>query len=630
MLTQKPDCNDLNEASALQAAEEFIFLRPLQPYPGWSFSTDWDNPDPAFQQRRRIWEYFNHKRLQAPLCFPWYGGLRFNLYLGTDLSRQLFIAGCVEPNVFAVLDRLLQPGMVFVDAGANEGLFTLFASQRIGDAGRVWAFEPSEREFLRLQANLRLNGRQNVRAFRMGLAERDGEEALAIADFGHEGVNTLGAFAHEGISLLRTERVPVRKLDDLIRDANVERIDVLKVDVEGAESRVIEGARDVLAEHRPVVLFEAFDPCLRLQGSSAASLTRRLSSFGYALLVYDAESGLPSLAKEGQITDNMIAMPEGHPFVNTLVHIRDRSPAPASARLQTIQKEPTLQAFNPAQAYWNQRTTLAKAHDRILSLSNLVDRRSDLWPYQWTQLMSAALEYQPDLILELGRGAGNSTCAFTEASNLSGGRFRILSLCLSSEWEHDTTPRLKNMVSEEWFRPLQAVRGDILEFNYEEALRGSRRVLIFWDAHGFDIAECVLGGILPVAALREHLVIMHDLSDARYNSEEQLEYGPNGLWKGNNWSGPRIKLGIVDSAVEQAVSAVDFTTRNHLTLDSADHSFRTQLSSAQKGEMSATLGELFDTQGHWFHFTLNERSAPYKFPQFARRKAGNHSDGRRR
>lgn len=277
-----------------------------------------------------------------------------------------------------------------------------------------------------------------------------------------------------------------------------------------------------------------------------------------------------------------------------------------------------MQRFSPAQAYWNQRVTLANARGRVLALSQAVNHSSDLWPYQWAQLMAAALDYEPDVILELGRGQGNSTCAFAEASNLKQGQMRVLSLCLSDNWERVTLPRIRSIVPKDWFRPLEALRVDIMDFDYEMVLSDSERVLIFWDAHGYDIADCVLGQILPVVAKIEHLVIMHDLSDTRYGSEEALEYGKHGLWKGNNWSGPRLKLGIIDSAVEQSIAALDFATRNHISLDSADHSFHTSLTPAQQENMRSLLGELFETQGHWFHFSLNERPGPYKFPHYTR------------
>jgi hypothetical protein len=112
-------------------ARSLAVVRPLVPYAGWTFGADFDNPDLAFRMRRQIWEYCNERKLEVPFVFDWYDGLRLNLYLGNDLSRQLFIAGCVEPNEFAFLAQILCPGMVFIDAGANDGLFTLFASRRV-------------------------------------------------------------------------------------------------------------------------------------------------------------------------------------------------------------------------------------------------------------------------------------------------------------------------------------------------------------------------------------------------------------------------------------------------------------------------------------------------------------------
>jgi hypothetical protein len=286
--------------------------------------------------------------------------------------------------------------------------------------------------------------------------------------------------------------------------------------------------------------------------------------------------------------------------------------------------------FSPAGGYWNQRHALAGARDKILSLCRTVDHSCDLLPFQWAQLMSVVLDYNPDLVIELGRGCGNSTCAFTEASNLNQQRTRVLSLCFSDDWERVTAPRLRTIVTPEWFHPLQALRTDILEFDYAKAIGSAKRVVLFWDAHGFEIAGCVLGAILPLLAARDHLVVMHDLSDSRYGSEEQLEYGGHGLWKGNDWSGPRLKLGIIDSAAEQSVAVVDFTTRNHLTLDSADHSFRTELTPGRQAEMSRILGDLFDLQGHWFYFSLNEKPGPYQFPRYIRPSLRVETDKRTR
>ena len=277
--------------------------------------------------------------------------------------------------------------------------------------------------------------------------------------------------------------------------------------------------------------------------------------------------------------------------------------------------------FSPGRAYWNQRFALAESRDRILALSHAVGRPSDLSTYQFSQLLAAALEFSPDLILELGRGKGNSTCAFTEAANLLSvsAPCRVLSLCMSKDWAQKTVPKLRAVVPSSWFEPLTAEVGDLLKYDYKQVFAGAKRVLVFWDAHGFDIAECVLGVIAPIVADRPHVFLMHDMSDTRYASG-QTGYGGQRLWHGENAGSARFRLGNIDSAVAQAISAQDFTTRNRITLDSADHSIDLELNQVpgRVQEIQTLLGEeLFAMQAHWFWFSLNEHPGPYTFPRFA-------------
>jgi hypothetical protein len=245
-----------------------------------------------------------------------------------------------------------------------------------------------------------------------------------------------------------------------------------------------------------------------------------------------------------------------------------------------------------------------------------------------TELVAAALEYKPDLILELGRNKGNSTCAFTEAANQLGpGRCRVISLCDSHSWELNRPAAVAAVVPGDWFKPLRTYSGNILDFDHESLLAGANRVLVFWDAHGFDVAECVLGRILPLLAQREHLVIMHDISDARYAAPESAEYGENPLWRGRAVPGARIRLGNIDSAVEQAVAIVDFANRNKLELHSADESIQTDLvaNHYKLREIQEILGsEAFSPQAHWLYFSLNDHPGPYTFPKVRRRSGLAH------
>jgi len=274
-------------------------------------------------------------------------------------------------------------------------------------------------------------------------------------------------------------------------------------------------------------------------------------------------------------------------------------------------------AHRAGRAYWSQREALGDARDRIVTLVDTVGRPTDLTHYQWAQLMAMALDFKPDLIIELGRGWGNSTVAFTEAAHMMGGHTRVVSLCLSHDWERITLPRIRPVVGEDWFRPLTIHRGDILGWDWATTIGSARRVMLFWDAHGFAIAQEVLAELMPQLAARDHLVLMHDMSDARYLTNPNGDaYGGQPLWRGNSWDGEVLRIGTIFTRVEQAVAILDFTTRNRLPLHSGDEGIALEITSdpARVGEMTDRLGPLFSTSAHWFWFDLAEAAAPHTFP----------------
>jgi FkbM family methyltransferase len=306
----RPVHGNVAEELLLKIAEQTAAPRPLIPYPGWRFDIDWDHPDPLLQIRQQIWSYFRARKLETAVCTKWHYGLRLQLWLGNDLSKQLFIAGCDEPNEMAFVDGFLQPGMIFLDAGANEGVYTLLASVRVGHTGRVYACEPSSREFSRLRQNLSLNSLSNVEALSIALFDAEGTHELNIAEAEHAGQNTLGGFAYE-IASAGQERVTTRKVDRFLRECRVGRLDLMKLDVEGAELRVLRGASRTLRKHRPVLLFEVSEPSLRNMGSSSEELLDFIRSLRYEIYVFDARTGRPIPAGPGELTSNMVAAPVG-------------------------------------------------------------------------------------------------------------------------------------------------------------------------------------------------------------------------------------------------------------------------------------------------------------------------------
>ena len=182
----------------------------------------------------------------------------------------------------------------------------------MGPSGRVLAFEPSQREFRRLGCNIQLNGLENVHAVQAALAEAPGELELSIADPSHAGQNTLGKFIYQ-VPLLHTERVQAQTLDGFAAESGLTRLDVLKLDVEGAERRLLEGSRKVLRELRPMILFEASDAALKEQGSSLPDVLEFLRLQNYRIYAFDEQSGAPIPADGAACSDNMIAVPSERP-----------------------------------------------------------------------------------------------------------------------------------------------------------------------------------------------------------------------------------------------------------------------------------------------------------------------------
>jgi FkbM family methyltransferase len=300
----------------------------LQWSPGWTFGMANAGGSARGLLRLAFWWHFRRRRVSVPVPVEWYEGLRVMMYPGNDLSLCLFVGGTYEPNEFMFLSQILRPGMVFIDVGANEGLYTLFAARRIGPTGQVLALEPSGRELARLRQNVSLNRLANITIVPVAAGESEGRARLRIAGFGHEGQNTLGEFAYS-VDGAGFEEVDVARLDHLVAEQALDRVDVLKIDTEGAELRVLRGASALLRKHRPLVVLELIDAALRHQGASRADVIKLLQEHGYCFWVFGS-SGKPEPASSVELDGvNIIAVPREANVMNRDV-VGDWPPARAN------------------------------------------------------------------------------------------------------------------------------------------------------------------------------------------------------------------------------------------------------------------------------------------------------------
>lgn len=117
---------------------------------------------------------------KEPFEITWLLGQKFYVCPTDEISKVLYFTGLYEPNVSVFLDRVLKPGMTFIDVGANIGLFSIFASKKVGIEGRVVAIEPSSREIENFEKNRRLNKCENILLKKIGLSDFDGSGELKL------------------------------------------------------------------------------------------------------------------------------------------------------------------------------------------------------------------------------------------------------------------------------------------------------------------------------------------------------------------------------------------------------------------------------------------------------------------
>jgi FkbM family methyltransferase len=165
---------------------------------------------------------------------------RHDAFIGEQLRR----AHTYEPAVTEALTRLLREGSAFVDVGANIGYFTLLGSRLVGPQGSVVSIEPAPPNFELLMKNVRLNAAGNVECFSLVASDRSGPAKVKAFERRNSGSFHV---ADEGFDC---EAV---RLDALL---NGRKVDVIKIDVEGTEDRVLAGLQETLRRWRPVIIFE--------------------------------------------------------------------------------------------------------------------------------------------------------------------------------------------------------------------------------------------------------------------------------------------------------------------------------------------------------------------------------------
>jgi FkbM family methyltransferase len=184
-----------------------------------------------------------------------------------------------EHREAAYFCSLLQPGMTFLDVGANVGYYSLLAAPLVGASGGIHAFEPVSTMHEMLRSNFERNQIRQAVANRLIVSDSSGPKTINLSPEDNCGSSSVGIVLRGDH---RTETVESITLDDYLRQRGLARVDVIKMDVEGHETAVLRGASALLREKRPVWLIEVRENLLRQSGSSRAELYGLLQAAGYA------------------------------------------------------------------------------------------------------------------------------------------------------------------------------------------------------------------------------------------------------------------------------------------------------------------------------------------------------------
>lgn len=230
---------------------------------------------------------FRGKARLADLLIPKAGerdalifGSRFSLDTSDFIQRHMY-AGSFEREETGIVRKMLRPGMTFVDVGANVGYYTALAAQLVGPTGSVFAFEPSDYAYPRLSRMIEVNGLTQVRAMKFGLADVAGERILyggVEEDLFQNHTATMVPNDNPSRTLVRTET-----LDRMAEQLDIKQIHFMKIDVDGFEPLVLQGASTLIASGRiSTIMLECAEDWFNRMNTSTVELVENLRSKGFS------------------------------------------------------------------------------------------------------------------------------------------------------------------------------------------------------------------------------------------------------------------------------------------------------------------------------------------------------------
>lgn len=225
-------------------------------------------------------------------------GVTYDLDLSQGIDFAIYLGNIYERRTRATLRKLVAPGSLVLDIGANIGALTLPLAQYVGPAGKVLAFEPTDYAFRKLSRNLALNPElgNRVSARHCFLTESDSKPVPPAIYSSWPLAREAGLHAKHLGREMQTESAQARSVDSLVAELADRPVQLVKLDVDGFECDVLRGATKLLSEARPVFVMELAPYVLEERGTSLEELLALFAPHGYRFLDQDTSKPLSASA----------------------------------------------------------------------------------------------------------------------------------------------------------------------------------------------------------------------------------------------------------------------------------------------------------------------------------------------
>jgi FkbM family methyltransferase len=225
--------------------------------------------------------------------------LKIRIYPRDVIGKDIYIHGVFEKDECHFALNFLSPGMVFFDVGANLGQYTLLAADRVGETGQVHSFEPSPRMFKELLFNVELNKLSGIcHLNNQAISNHEGTAQLSIYEPGGEVYGSIGTQHWCNSKIIKYESVATTTLDHYVEKNELQHVDLIKIDIEGAELLALQGAAELLSrDDSPQILIEVADINTAGFGYPAMEIIHYLESLGYRLFSFGPKGKLEKIVE---------------------------------------------------------------------------------------------------------------------------------------------------------------------------------------------------------------------------------------------------------------------------------------------------------------------------------------------